>query len=169
MKLWQYLAGRRVVLRSPLPKDEVAGLILNAVGNPFWPTANGITGLVVFGHVRLAWSVPFFSNGFRPVFSGSLKNDLGRTEFRASYGAPALLLVFFVFWYAILALIGLTGLAAWLGARPETGNEWLVPVVVPVFMVAPLAFHFVFNRNADQHWDAILELLRREAQLTPDP
>lgn len=167
MTLRDYILGRRIILYSSFPRPEVEKRVNNGTGSMFSPFHHGVTGGAYFGRVRLAWSIPLFANGFRPVFAGCLTENLGRTELEARYGAPLYLLAFFVFWYGILSLIMLSGLASSMSDGPKTGNEWMILVILPIFFVAPFIFHFVFNKNADAHFEAMLNFLEREAGLRP--
>ncbi len=165
MKLKDYIVGRRVVLHSPHPKSDVERRINRGTASMFSFSTHGVTGGVYFGRVRLVWSIPFFSNGFRPALSGRLTENMGRTELKARYGAPSFLLAFYALWYGGLLLMFFAGLAAILSDEPRTGNEWLPLVMLPIFAAIPALFHFIFNRNADTHFEEMLDLLKREADL----
>ena len=70
MRLREYVFGRRIVLVSPLPPDQVRERIRKGTSLGLDPSYEGATGWIVLGQVRLAWSVAMFGNGFRPVLTG---------------------------------------------------------------------------------------------------
>ena len=168
VNLRDYILGRRVTLLSPHSKDEVARRIKEATPFGLSPFTHGVSGWVWSGWVRLAWNIPMFGNGFRPIFSGRLREDQKGTTLTASYGAPWFLRLFLAFWYLVLSLITAVGLT--LGFDNQDGGEgvWLAWIVLPLLLLAPLAFHFIANRNANTHFDAMLEHLSEAADLAPD-
>ena len=165
MTLKEYVFGRRIVLQAPLRKDKVTERIKQAVGSAFSPFHHGVAGGFYFGSLRLAWSIPLFGNGFRPVFSGRLIERGSKTELHASYGAPWFLLVFLAFWYVLLAfgMVVTSGAALRGGLPAEQG--WLFAGAWVLFCFLPPTFHLIFNVNANKHFDAMLDLLEREAGL----
>lgn len=167
MNLRDYIFGRRIVLHSNSSRKKIEEAINRAASSSFSPFNHGVTGGMWFGRVRLAWSIPFFSNGFRPVFTGKFKEKTRGVELHASYGAPFFQLGFLAIWFLFLTLFLLIGLIAWSGDGIKTGNEWMIFPIVLLMMMAPFGFHFIFNANADKHFDAILDLLEREADLLP--
>jgi hypothetical protein len=163
--LKEYVFGRRIVLQAPLRKDKVIERINQAVGSAFSPFHHGVAGRFYFGNLRLAWSIPLFGNGFRPVFSGRLIERGSKTELHASYGAPWFLLVFLAFWYVFLAFfVAITFRTALQGDLPPD-QVWLFVGAWLLFCLLPPAFHWIFNVNANKHFDAMLDLLEREAGL----
>ena len=166
MGLKDYLLGRRFVLRSPLPSDEVASRIRGAAGNLFNPFREGVSGWCRFGHLRLFVAKPLFDNGFQPTFAGRMSENLGMTELRVRFGASLSLRVFFAFWYGMLSLLMLTLMPVVLSGDLQTGYEPLGVAVALVFMAIPLLFHYLFNRGADGELEQIFLFLEREAILT---
>ena len=168
MKLRDYIFGRKILLVSPLAKDEVKRRIKRGTSFGFSPIRRGVSGWVIFNHVRLAWDIPMFSNGFRPILAGGLRENKGGTIFKASYGAPFFLLVFMAFWYSVLASIGFTATLLLFEEEPQTGKEWIFAVMIPLFAIAPLAIHAIFNRKANEHLEGMLDHLREIAELHPE-
>ncbi len=165
MTLSEYLVGRRVMLRSPCRRDWVIAQIKRAVPSPFGLMNRGISGGVFFGWLRLAWDVPFIVNGFRPIFRGRIIESAGGTEIAVVFGAPLIVRIFFVIWYFFLVTISLIAVSDLVG-RSEAG---VGAVIFPIalFWAALPACHYLFNRNADAHFDVMLDLLAREAELRP--
>ena len=161
--LKEYVFGRRIVLQSPHRKDKVTERIKQAVGSAFSPFHHGVAGGFYFGNVRLAWSIPLFGNGFRPVFSGRMIERGSKTELHATYGAPWFLLIFLAFWYVFLAAFLAISLRAALQGDLPANEVWLFLAACALFCLFPLAMHFIFNVNANKHFDAMLDLLDREA------
>jgi len=161
--LKEYVFGRRIVLQAPIRKDKAAERIKQAVGSAFSPFHHGVAGGFYFGNLRLAWSIPLFGNGFRPVLSGRLVERGSKSELHASYGAPWFLLIFWAFWYVLLAAFMVTVLrAALLGGVPADLG-WLFIGAWMLFCLLPIAFHLIFNVNANKHFDAMLDVHEREA------
>lgn len=163
MTLKEYVFGRRVVLQSPHRKEKVTERIKQAVGSAFSPFHHGVAGGFYFGNLRLAWSIPLVSNGFRPVFSGRMVECGSKTELHGAYGAPWFLLSFLAFWYVFLAAFMLITLGALLQGNLPADQAWLFVGAFLLFCSFPIAMHLIFNVNADQHFDAMLDLLEREA------
>lgn len=166
MRLRDYIMGQRFVLRSRRSVDHVTTRIREGSANIFNPFASGVSGWCRFGHLRLWWSTPFFSNGFQPTFSARLRESLGGTELHARFGASLYLRIFFSFWYGLLLVAMIFLVGALLGDGPKTGNEPLGFLIVPLFMAIPIVLHLIFNRNADQHLEEILGFLIREGDMT---
>ncbi len=165
MNLWDYTMGRRVSLRSPHSKKEVEQRINSAAASVFSPFHHGVSGGVYLGRVRLAWSIPMFGNGFRPIFAGRVIEDAGESELRARYGAPIFVLIFLLFWYGLLSIMAISQTVAYLSGDRVSEDSWMVLFLLPVSFALPILIHFVFNMNADKHFEEILELLEREADL----
>ena len=165
MTLKDYTMGRRVSLRSPHPKKEVEQRINSAAASVFSPFHHGVSGGVYFGRVRLGWSIPMFGNGFQPIFAGRVIEDEGESELRARYGAPIFVLIFLLFWYSLLSIMAISQTAAYLSGELVSEDGWMLLFLIPVFFAVPIFVHFVFNMNADKHFEEILELLEREADL----
>lgn len=104
-----------------------------------------------------------FSNGFAPVLRGRFRENLGGTEIRATYGWPTFVKVFLTFWYGFLSLISLLFLFGVAANGTQTGNEWIMLVMVPLFFAFPIALTMLTNRNAERHLETMLEFLEREA------
>jgi uncharacterized membrane protein (DUF485 family) len=161
MNLRDYVFGRKAVLTSRLSKEEIVRRINAQAGSAFLPFSDGVCGGVYLGRVRLSVRNPYFSNGFQPIFAGKLVENLGQTELPASFGAPLYLRLFYAFWYLFLGFF-LVGL---LSSDLTPGSE-AISIIIPIaMMLAPIAFHFIFNRNADVHYDEILHFLDIEADL----
>ena len=167
MTLKEYVFGRRIVLQSSYRKEKVTERIKQAVGSAFSPFHHGVAGGFYFGNLRLAWSIPWFGNGFRPVFSGRLVEHGSKTELHATFGAPWFLLVFLAFWYGFLAVFIVTALGTVLQGGLPANQLWLFVGAWATFCLFPLAIHFIFNANADKHFAAMLGLLEREAGFVP--
>ena len=163
MTLKEYVFGRRIVLHSPLRKEKVTERIKQSVGSAFSPFHRGVAGGFYFGRLRLAWSVPLFSNGFQPVFRGRMVARGSKTELHATYGAPLFLLIFLAFWYAFLAFFLVTTLGIAQQGNLPAEQAWLFVGAFLLFCAFPIAMHLIFNANANNHFDAILDLLEREA------
>lgn len=168
MKLRDYIFGRKVLLVSPLAKDEVRRRIKQGTSFGFSPLRHGVSGWVISNHVRLFWDIPMFNNGFRPVLAGSLRANRGGTVFKASYGAPLFVLIFMGFWYSLLTLFALMATALLFQEKPQTGNEWVFAIILPLFAIAPLATHANFNRKANEHLESMLDHLKETAELRPE-
>ena len=166
MGLKDYLLGRRFQLHSLLPANEVESRIREAAGSLFNPFGDGVSGWCRFGHLRLHVATPMFSNGFQPIFAGRVSGDLGATEVNARFGASLYLRIFFLFWYGVLLIIAFTLVPVILRGPLETGYEPLGILMVLLFMAAPLLFHKIFNRGADDELEKILQFLQEEADLT---
>lgn len=163
MTLKEYVFGRRIVLHSPLRKGKVTERIKQAVGSAFSPFHHGVAGGFYFGNLRLAWSIPLFGNGFRPVFSGQMIERGSKTELHATYGAPWFLLIFLAFWYVFLAAFLLITLGAFLQGDLAAEQAWLLLGAFLLFCSFPIVIHLIFNVNANKHFDAMLDLLECEA------
>ena len=163
MRLRDYLFGFRFELISPLGREVLARRVNAATQSIFNPFASGVTGWCRFGFLHLHWSVAMFSNGFAPVLSARLHDDMGRTRIAGRFGAPRFLQTWLVLWWGLLGFMVTVLVAGLLGAMPRTENEWIGLVVAPVFAALPLMFHFILNRNADAHFEAMLDMLKREA------
>ena len=163
MTLKEYVFGRRIVLQAPIRKDKATERIKQAVGSTFSPFHHGVAGGFYFGSLRLAWSIPMFGNGFRPVFSGRMVDRGSKTELHATYGAPWFLLIFLAFWHVFLAAFLAISLRAALQGDLPANEVWLFLGAWALFCLFPLAMHFIFNVNANKHFDAMLDLLEREA------
>lgn len=157
--LREYLFGRRIVLRSAHRKEWVIDQIKRAVPSRFGFMNHGISGGVFFGRLRLAWDTPLVSNGFQPVFRGRFVESGHGTELHTVFGAPTFLRAFLVVWYLFLTLISVIALFSG-GEVP--GHVFATPLFLALF---PIAVHQIFNARADDHYDAILEMLAREAGL----
>ena len=160
-----YLLGRRVVLTSPLEPSSVERAVRNGTKSVFNPFYTGVVGWCRFGRVGLRWATAIWSNGFQPVLSGKFRAHSGGTQMTARFGAPVYLLVFFAFWYFALTnliVIALTGYVT----NPDSRSTDLLMIPAALgFMAVPLAFHFIFNRSADEHCERILILLSEIAEL----
>jgi len=163
--LKDYILGRRFLLRSPLSAQEVASRIREASGNLFNPLSDGVSGWCRFGHLRLHVATPLFSNGFQPVFTGRLSENLGRAELTARFGSSLYLRVFFALWYGILLLMVVACLSVILRGELQTGYEPLGILLALAFMAIPLLFHVLLNRGAEDDLQNILEFLEEEAGL----
>lgn len=104
-----------------------------------------------------------FSNGFRPVLAGRLRDNARSTELRARYGAPAFLKVFLAVWYSLLLYVVGTKLIGFVGGFITPDEDTMVLVMGAGLAAVPILFHFVFNWYADDHLTEMLRLLVREA------
>jgi hypothetical protein len=86
-----------------------------------------------------------------------------KTELYATYGAPWFLLIFLAFWYVFLAAFLAISLRAALQGDLPANEVWLFAGAWALFCLFPIAMHFIFNVNANKHFDAMLDLLEREA------
>lgn len=164
MTLKEYLFGRRIVLRSPHRKEWVIDQIKRAVPSRFGFMNHGISGGVFFGRLRLAWDIPMFSNGFRPVFRGRFVERGRETEVHTVFGAATSLRAFLVVWYLFLTLLVVLALRS--GLSSDRGGVPFEAFALPLFLaLVPIGFHLIFNAKADDHYDAILDMLAREAGL----
>ncbi|MEO1730316.1 MAG: hypothetical protein AAFR64_06220 [Pseudomonadota bacterium] len=168
MKLRNYIFGSKVLLVSPLAKDEVRRRIKQGTSFGFSPFRHGVSGWVISNHVRLAWDIPMLSNGFRPVLAGGLRENRGGTVFKASYGAPFFLLIFMGFWYSFLAAFVLAATALLFQEEPRTGEDWIFVIVIPLFAMGPFAIHAISNRKANEHLEGMLDHLSEIADLRPE-
>ncbi|QIQ86745.1 hypothetical protein [Erythrobacter sp.] len=156
--------GRRVTLHSPLPPDEAARRIDRTAG-PVWSFAHhGVAGWARFGFVRLVWSIPMFENGFRPVFAGRLVATGKGTRLTASYGASGFLRVFLAVWYGLFGIISASLILLPASTRHEDAGPLLVAAAAMALAAVPIAFHLIFNRKADAHYEEMLGFLAREAK-----
>jgi hypothetical protein len=164
--LKEYLFGRRIVLRSPHRKEWVIDQIKRSVAAPWNLMNHGVSGGVFLGRLRLAWNIPMVSNGFRPVFRGQFVERGRETELHTVFGATTYLRVFLTIWYLFLTVFIIMGLGIGL-ANGGDSNALGILAAVPIFILFPIGIHLIFNANADKHYDAILDLLAREADLRP--
>jgi hypothetical protein len=164
--LKEYLFGRRVVLRSPHRKDWVIDQIKRSVAAPWNLMNHGVSGGVFLGRLRLAWDIPMVSNGFRPVFRGRFVERGRETELHTVYGATTYLRVFLTIWYFFLSVFVIVALVNGLA---DGGNSSALTSlgILPLFIFFPIGIHLIFNANANKHYDAMLDLLAREADLHP--
>jgi hypothetical protein len=158
MNLGDLLLGKRVVLRSPLPAEEVARRINAATGSIFNPIASGVSGWVLAGFLSLHWSVPLL-NGPQKHLLGRLVADGASTEIRARFGLHPAYLAFFLLWYGFILLMSLGLVSAILRHGPQTGFEALGLLVLTVFTAIPPLMLYLFNRNSDRELQAMLDLL----------
>ncbi len=166
MTLREYLFGRRLVLRTPHRKDRAIERIKRAVPSRFGFMNRGISGGMFFGRLRLAWDIPLFSNGFRPVFRGRFVEQGRATELHTVYGAPPVLQAFLIVWYLFLTLFCVTALI--IGVTNDDGVGVLVMIGAALALAFfPIGLHLVFNAKADKHYEAVLDMLAREADLHP--
>ena len=106
-----------------------------------------------------------WSNGFQPVFSGKLRSELGATTMRARFGAPIYLLLFLGIWYFMLSSMVLAALGQYI-SDAYSGIDALIMVAAASGMMAfPIALHFIFNRNANLHFERIIGLLQEAADM----
>ena len=165
MRLRDYILGRRVELTSPLEREAVERAIRSNIKFGFDPFYTGVAGWVRFGRVSLRWATAMWSNGFQPVFSGKLHSELGSTNMRVRFGAPFYLLLFFGFWYLTLSSLMITALGQYV-SDPEASGDLLITVSAATGMMAfPIALHFIFNRNANTHFERIIDMLQEVADL----
>lgn len=162
--LREYLFGRRIVLCSPHRKDWVIAQIKRAVPSRFGFMNHGISGGVFFGRLRLAWDFPMFSNGFRPVFRGHFVESGRGTELHTVFGAPTFLRAFLVVWYLFLTVFSVMALSD--GLSSDGGEMPIAVFAIPLFLALfPIGAHLIFNARADEHYNAIRDMLAREAGL----
>ncbi len=166
MTLTQYLFGRRIVLRSGLPRAHVADRIDAAAGSFFFPRHKGISGGVYFGAVYLRWSNSLFGNNLRPILAGRLSEHDGLTELRARLGASVVALVFLAIYYLLLGFL-LTFIAMGLLGEPARWIDGFAIVILVMVIAGPLLFLRLGLRGSDGHWRALLAMLEREAELIP--
>ncbi|WP_137680342.1 hypothetical protein [Aurantiacibacter suaedae] len=169
MTLKDYLLGRRFELVSALPREEIARRISTATPSMLSPLARGVAGSCRFGRLRLFWRIPFFDNGFAPVFAGRLTSDRRQTRISARWGASLYVRVFFTIWYGLVLVIAISLATALFGGRPSAGNDLLIVPFVGLFALVPLLVHLVFNRSADKHLTIILAFLVAEIAATEAP
>lgn len=104
-------------------------------------------------------------NGFRPIFAGRLKHKRTGTTLSASYGAPWYLRLFLMLWYSVLTLVIAIGLTVGFENPEGEGTAWLSWLILPLFFLIPIAAHLIFNRNANVHYEAMLDHLGNVADL----
>lgn len=164
MTLREYLFGRRIVLRSPHRQEWVIDQIKRAVPSRFGFMNHGISGGVFFGRLRLAWDIPMVSNGFRPVFRGRFAESGRETELHTVFGAPTFLRMFLMVWYLFLTLFCIIMLSS--GFSTPEGDAALAGFgILSILGLLAIVVHLIFNAKADDHYDAILDMLAREAGL----
>jgi hypothetical protein len=163
MNLGDVLLGRRIVLRSPLPTEEVARRINAATGSIFNPVASGVSGWTCVGILSLHWSVPLL-NGYQKYLVGRMVNEDGATSIRARFGVHPLAKVFLLFWYGLLLLFSLILASAFHSQGPQTGNEGFDLLILAVLAGTPLMVLYFFGRDADRELEAILDMLADAAQ-----
>lgn len=83
-----------------------------------------------------------------------------------NYRAPAPFYVFFIFWYAFLALITLVFVGNATGNVPAQDLAFILAVIAALF-VLPLGMHYFGTRNSDEELNELLDFLEREAEATP--
>ncbi|MEM7780329.1 MAG: hypothetical protein AAF697_08070 [Pseudomonadota bacterium] len=133
--------------------------INSGAGSIFSPFHRGVTGGVYFGQVRLGWSTPLVENGFRPTFVGSLVEQPYGTLLIGSFGMGLWLRIFFSLWYFILLVMALVAIAG----SFSPADSLPIAIIIPLFALFPIGAHFLFNWNADTHYAAIIDLLKRDA------
>ncbi len=161
--------GRRIVLRSPHPKDRVVEQIRHSVASPLSLQPYGVSGGVYFGRLRLAWGglIANYAIPVRPVFKGRLVEAGHETELHATFSASLLLRVFFMWWYLFLAFTNGIILLVAVTEGVELRNGLIMLGVLVLFGSALPGMHYLFNRKADAHFDAILDQLARDVGLSP--
>ena len=165
MKLREYIFGRKITLHSHLSPEEVADAIDRGAGSSFSPFEHGVTGGIWFGQVRLSWHQPIFNFGFRPVLTGRITAGSSGSVLHAQYGFPYWALAVYLIWLLILLLITGIMLLLYVSPASETGNEWIL-LVVPFVFASPVILDILSRRKDDEHLDAILDSLERDAELT---
>jgi hypothetical protein len=161
MGLRDYFVGRRLVLRSVLPRAEVKRRINCASGSAFWPFNSGVVGGCALDRVRLQIRNTPFDYNAKPLLAGRLHDALGGTELYVRYGASAWTRVFFVYWYSFLTLFTVAAVVA-----VPSDDAPLLPglLVIPLLLfAAPVLMHMLFVRNSEEELDEILGFLEREA------
>lgn len=166
MTLREYLFGRRLVLRTLNREDQAIERIKRAAPSRFGFMNHGISGGMFFGRLRLAWDIPLFGNGFRPVFRGRFVERRGATELHTVYGAPPVLQAFLIVWYLFLIFFCFTALV--IGITHDDGVGLLVMIGAALALAFfPIGLHLIFNAKADEHYQAIPGMLACEAALHP--
>ncbi|MFN2099111.1 hypothetical protein [Altererythrobacter sp. MF3-039] len=162
MNLIDYFRGRRLLLRSPLSKEEAKRRINAASGPPFWPFRSGVRGRVWGEHLRLSytdfWLIDYNA---KPILAGRLHNALGSCELFVNFRAPAFAYVFFGFWYLFLACMFLA--SGGLFSQTAGGPPLLF---ISVFLLAPLAMHYGFTRHSEDNLESLLLFLQNEAEFS---
>lgn len=168
MGLRDYLFRQRIGLVSTLPRSEVVRRINAATPSSLVRSRTSrVRGKCFLGRLRLFWDTPNFINGFRPVFSASLREDMGRTLICGRWGALRSTQLWFVVCYGISCAMLLVIVAGLLGYAPWDNNEYAMLPVLPLFSAIPLVAASLSIRHADEQLRAILEFLGQEAQAKP--
>ena len=161
MNLGDLMLGKRVVLHSPLPAEEVARRI-NAASGSFWnPLGGGIKGWCWFGRFSLHRSMPLGTNGFHPVLMGKLESNLGTTGICARFGPNPSAKLFIVLWFGFLTLVAFALVAVgsdnalWVGSGPFL-------LFFAVVWLLPLLFLYLANRNAEVQLQDLVDFLKEE-------
>ena len=162
-----YILGRRVTLTSPLAPKTVESAIRNGTKSVFNPFYTGVVGWCRFGRISLRWATAMWSNGFQPTFAGKIQTDSRGSRLTARFGAPISLLVFFAFWYFGLANVVVISFIGYVINPDSRPSDLIMLPAAFGFMFVPLAFHLIFNRGADEHFERIVALLGEIAELEP--
>lgn len=145
MKLLPY---RRVLIKSPLPPEDVAQALWNStLQNPWAPTSGGLfEGSVGFGQFRLE-RVTQRHNTFVPQIHGTILPDGTGSWISIRMLLHGISIFFLVGWYGAVLLFS-TVIARWLSAGQM--NLETVAVLAGVFLAGsllPSPFYFEVHRN----------------------
>jgi hypothetical protein len=162
--LREYLFGRRIVLSSPHRKEWVIDRIDKAAGSLFLPTYKSVAGGVYLGRLNLVFAEHPLVSNCRPLLTGRLVERSGSTELHASYRAPLTCSAFFLFWYVILSLFGLSLATSLTQAWPA--DLWPA-VSLPLMALVPIALILFSIRKAEAGRAALLDFLHETAGFEP--
>ena len=169
MDLREYLLGQRIELVSSRPRAEVVKLINAATPSSFVRSQEPrVRGKCALSRLRLFWDTPNFSNGFRPVFSGAVRDARDGTMIHGRWGATRFTQFWFLMWYGICFAALLVIAAGLVGYAPWERGEAVMLVVVPILASVPAVAASMSIRQADEQLRSILEFLHREVQAQPN-
>ena len=99
----------------------------------------------------------------KPMLVGRLMENANGTRILASFGATFWMKAFFVYWYVFLLIFSIVAIASgpFIGAN---GEEVYFPyLMLPLFVVAPIAMHVLFNRGGERELTELLAFLEKAA------
>ena len=165
MKIRDYYLGQPVTLRSPLKPDQLKQCINEAAKVVWWrlPFHIGPVGRFWFGRLRLRYATSPFEYNAKPVLTGGVEQAPAGSILRLEYRGRTWSRIFFVIWYAFLALFSVGFLI--LGTDPPLhGEERLAPFAIASALAdMPILMHAIGTRNSNDELRKLIDFLEQVA------
>ena len=164
MRLGDYLRGHRIVMETPLARDDVERRIGDATASASGAFGRGIFGWARFGRLRLRVRDGWWMYRAKPVLAGRIEATGRGSRLRLNHRAPLWVPAFLLVWYPVFLASAVGMISEGKLGAAAAADVAIAVSVLAVMLVAPLVTFHLASARSNSDLLALIAFLEREVE-----